>query len=201
MIQKYFNGSGFRQLLSNIKIGNQGFTVAEFLVASALLSVMLAGMLKLFTFINQFYTAQNAAANVQQVVRYGIDILTQNIRMAGFNPLILSDIGIMDDFSQDSIHFTSDLDSDGTIDDADEIRFFLDDHKLKRQQGEGNRTTLIDNVTDLSFTYLDANDQTTHNRAAIRAVVVSMTVSEPAGRRRSISRTYTTRVICRNLGL
>jgi len=201
VIRKYFNRSGFRQLLSNINFGNQGFTVAEFLVASALLSVMLAGMIKFFTVINQFYTTQNAAAYVQQVVRYGIDIMTQNIRMVGFNPLSLSDVGIMDDFSQESIHFTFDLNSNGTIDDDEDIRFLLDDHTLKRQQSEGNRITLIENVTDLSFTYLDVNDQITNNRAEIRSVVVSMTVSEPAGNGQSISRTYSTRVICRNLGL
>ena len=203
MTRKYLNKFELRKLFSKVNFGNQGFTVAEFLVAFALLSVMLAGMVKLFTLINQSYAAQNAAASVQQVVRNGIDIMTQNIRMAGFNPLKLSDVGIKDDFSADNIRFSFDLDSDGTVIDDEEIRFFFDeeDQKLKKQKRGGNRITLIDNVTNLQFAYLDVDDQPTTNMADIKTVVVSLTVSEPAGHRRSVSRTYTTRVICRNLGL
>lgn len=201
IIRKYFTISSLRNLFSNANFGDRGFSVAEFLVAFALLSVMLAVMVKLFGLINQSYTTQNVAANVQQVVRNGIDIMTQNIRMAGFNPLKLSDVGIKSDFSQNNIHFSYDLDSDGTVMSDEDIRFFHEDQKLKKQKRGGNRITLIDNVTNLKFFYLDANDQTTENQADIKTVVISLTVSEPAGRRRSLSRTYTTRVICRNLGL
>jgi type IV pilus assembly protein PilW len=201
IIRKYFNISSLRNLFSNANFGDRGFSVAEFLVAFALLSVMLAVMVKLFGLINQSYTTQNVAANVQQVVRNGIDIMTQNIRMAGFNPLKLSDVGIKSDFSQNNIHFSYDLDSDGTVMSDEDIRFFHEDQKLKKQKRGGNRITLIDNVTNLKFSYLDENDQATENQADIKTVVISLTVSEPAGRRRSLSRTYTTRVICRNLGL
>lgn len=201
MIRKYLNLPKLIKIFSRVNWGNKGFTVAEFLVAFALLSVMLAGMVKLFGLVNQSYTTQNAAANVQQIVRNGIDIMTQNIRMAGFNPLKLSDVGIKNDFSANNIHFSFDLDSDGTVIDAEDIRFFLENQALKRQIRGGNRITLIDNVTALNFSYLDVNDQTTNNQADIKTVVVSMTVSEPAGRRRILSRTYSTRVICRNLGL
>lgn len=201
MIRKYLNPPKLRKLFSSVNFGNKGFTVAEFVVAFALLSVMLAAMVKLFTLIDQSYTTQNVAASVQQVVRTGIDILTQNIRMAGFNPLKLNDVGIKKDFSENNIHFSFDLDSNGTVTNDEDIRFFHDDRKLKKQKRGGNRITLIDNVTDLKFSYLDLNDQATDNQADIKTVVISLTVSEPAGRRRSLSRTYTTRVICRNLGL
>jgi competence protein ComGF len=201
MIRIYLNIPRLRKSFSRVNFGNKGFTVAEFLVAFALLSVMLAVMVKLFALVNQSYTTQNVAANVQQVVRTGIDIMTQNIRMAGFNPLKLNDVGIKNDFSENNFHFSFDLDSDGTVIDDEDIRFFHEDQKLKKQKRGGNRMTLIDNVTDLKFSYLDINDQTTIEPADIKTVVVSMTVSEPAGRRRSLSRTYTTRVICRNQGL
>lgn len=202
MNRKSVNLSNSRKLFCKLNFGNRGFTVVEILVAFALLSVMLAGMVKLFALINRSYTTQNVAANVQQVVRTGVDMMTQHIRMAGFNPLKLSDVGIIDDFSSDNIHFSFDLNSDGTIADDEDIRFFLDgDHKLKKQKRGGNRITLIDHVTKLNFLYLDVNDQPTMNAADIKTVVVSLTVSEPAARRRSVSRTYATRVICRNLDL
>ena len=185
MTRKYLNKFELRKLFSKVNFGNQGFTVAEFLVAFALLSVMLAGMVKLFTLINRSYSTQNAAASAQQVVRNGIDIMTRNIRMAGFNPLKLSDVGIKSDFSADNIRFSFDLDSDGIVIDDEEIRFFFDeaDQKLKKQKRGGNRITLIDNVTNLQFSYLDVNDQPTTDPAYIKTVVVSLTVREPAGHR------------------
>ena len=201
MIRIYLNIARLRKSFSRVNFGNKGFTVAEFLVAFALLSVMLAVMVKLFALVNQSYTTQNVAANVQQVVRTGIDIMTQNIRMAGFNPLKLADVGFKEDFSGNNIHFSYDLDADGIINNKEDIRFFHEDHKLKRQTRAGYRITLIDNVADLKFTYLDISNQTTNNRGDIKTVVITMTVTQPAGRRQSLSRTYSTRVLCRNLGL
>jgi hypothetical protein len=168
----------------------------------------MAIMVKLFTLINYTYTTQNAAASVQQVVRTGIDIMTQNIRMAGFNPLQLAGVGILADSSADSIRFSYDKNADGIIDDENDaddndeiVRYLHEDNQLKRQLGDGNRIGILDNVTDLTFTYLDENDQVTADSNAIKTVEISMTVSVPAGRRKTVSRTYATRVLCRNLGL
>jgi type IV pilus assembly protein PilW len=201
MNRKYIALSRIIKLFSPTVIGDKGFTVTEFLVAFAMLSMLMAAMISLVTKLNQSYTTQNVAAGVQQVVRLGIDIMTQNIRMAGFNPLKISDVGIKDDISANSIHFSYDKDADGVVAKDEYITFLHEDQKLKRQIKEGNRITLIDNVTDLTFTYLDENDQTADHNADIKTVVVSMTVTAPAGRRQSLSRTYSTRVICRNLAL
>jgi prepilin-type N-terminal cleavage/methylation domain-containing protein len=197
-----------KNMISGTRMGDQGFTIVEFLIACALLSVLMAIMVKLFTLINYTYTTQNAAASVQQVVRTGIDIMTQNIRMAGFNPLQLAGVGILADSSADSIRFSYDKNADGIIDDENDaddndeiVRYLHEDNQLKRQLGDGNRIGILDNVTDLTFTYLDENDQVTADSNAIKTVEISMTVSVPAGRRKTVSRTYATRVLCRNLGL
>jgi hypothetical protein len=128
--------------------------------------------------------------------------------MAGFNPFKLPGVGIQADSSDDSIHFSYDENEDGIIDDENDaeddneiVRYFHEDNQLKRQIGDGNRMGLIDNVSDLTFTYLDGNDQVTADTNAIKTVEISMTVTESAGRRQTISRTYATRVMCRNLGL
>lgn len=181
--------------------GSHGFTVVEFLVAFAILSILLTGMIKLFSVLNQSYTTQNVAAGVQQVVRTGISIMSQNIRMAGFNPLKLPDVGIQSDISENCIHFSYDLNENGTLEDNEDIRFFYEDQKLKRQQRGGYRFELIKNVTDLKFSYLDVSDKPTTDPGAIKTVLITMTVTAPAGRRQALSRTYSTRVICRNLGL
>jgi len=208
MIRKSVFMAKLKKITPRTRKGVQGFTVIEFLIACALLSVLMAAMVKFFTMVSHTYTAQNAAANLQQVVRTGIDIMTQNIRMAGFNPLQLAGVGIQADSSDSNIHFSYDENADGIIDDEDDpddnheiVRYFHEDNQLKRQVGGGNRVGIIDNVTDLEFTYLDVNGNVAQSPGAIKSVEISMTVTEPAGRRQTISQTYATRMMCRNLGL
>jgi type II secretory pathway pseudopilin PulG len=201
MNPKFFIFPKITHISCRTGIGNKGFTIAEFLVAFAVLSILMAAMISLFIILIQSYTTQNVAAGVQQVVRTGIDIMAQNIRMAGFNPMKLNEVGIKSDYSANSIHFSYDLDADGTVEDNEDITFFHEDQKLKRRIRAGNRITIIENVTDLTFTYFDENNQPADHHEDIKTVAISMTVTAPAGRKQSLSRTYSTRVICRNLGL
>ena len=57
------------------------------------------------------------------------------------------------------------------------------------------------NVSNLNFTYYDDTGAVTTSVNAIRTVEISMTVQLPAGRGGAVSRTYSTRVRCRNIGL
>lgn len=182
-------------------MGPLGFTLIEIIIALALVSVLMTAMIALFSTLNQTFTTQSAAAGVQQVVRTGIDIMAQNIRMAGFNPLKLPAVGFREDLSSDRIHFTFDLNEDGTIANDEDITFLLHDNRLKRKIKGGYRITLIENVAALQFSYLNGRNEPTLNPGEVKTVIISMTVNEPAGRKQSISRTYATRVFCRNLGL
>ena len=87
-----------------------------------------------------------------------------------------------------------------TFDDED-IAYLFEENKLKRQVGGGNRIELVRNVSDFSLSYLTEDNNVAADASEIRTVLISMTVTEPAGRGGSISRTYSTRVRCRNLGL
>ncbi len=190
--------------------GNAGFTLAELVLAMGIMLIVLAAIISLFTSLSRAYTTQTVAAGVQQVARAGIDIMTRNIRMAGLNPLGINPIGIVE-ATDNSIRFRYDTNGDGTIDtnaieDANEDMGYLlnTNHQLIRQlNGKANSNrSLVDNVSALTFGYLDADgDTVTNDLTAIRTVEVSLTVREPAGRGRFLSRTYATRVICRNLNL
>ena len=61
--------------------------------------------------------------------------------------------------------------------------------------------TLVENVSNVTFTYLDEDDGVPSDAADIRTVVIAMTVEDPAGRGGIMRRTYSARVRCRNLGL
>ena len=186
--------------------GNGGFTLAELMLAMGIMMIVLTAIISLFTSLNRMYTTQGVAAGVQQVTRTGIDIMTRNIRMAGFNPLNISGIGIVQ-AADNSIRFKYDTNEDGTIDtNGDEdIAYLYENNQLFQQKnGSGNKYPLVDNVSadGLTFIYRDEDgDTVTNDLAAIRSVEISLTVEEPAGRDKVLSRTYSTRVICRNLSL
>ena len=205
MIHKSFKYRLSNQSAFAIIRGNAGFTLAELMLAMGIMLIVLAAIISLFTSLNRMYTTQGVAAGVQQVTRAGVDIMTRNIRMAGFNPLNINSIGIVEAASN-SIRFEYDTDEDGIIatNGDEDIAYLLNESNqlVQQKNGSGFEYPMVDNVSDLTFGYLDANDDTvTTDLTAIRTVVVSLTIEEPAGRDKVLSRTYSTRVICRNLSL
>ena len=167
--------------------------------------MVMAAMVSLLISLNRVYTAQNVTAGVQQVTRAGINIMTRNIRMAGLNPLKINRIGILE-ASVNKIRFQHDTNGSGTIETGqnEDIAYLLNDnHQLIRQKDGNSRSnkSLVDHVNDLTFKYFDRDDEETSILDDIHTVEISLTVREPAGKDKFISRTYSTRVICRNLGL
>ncbi len=217
--------------------GQKGFTLVDILVGLAMASILLAAVVSLFTSMGRSYTIQNVAADVQQVTRAGVEVMIQEIRMAGFNPIGSSATGIVDNFDKangfhelhdgriaatdaQNFAFTLDADMDGRIDHcvdaipaecpaADDnienelIAYRINNGALEKYRGASARWEDLteDNVSDLNFTYYDGNGGVTTDVAAIRSVEISMTIQQPAGWGRMISRTYKTRVRCRNIGL
>jgi type IV pilus assembly protein PilW len=202
------------------KSREHGFTLVDILVGLAMASIVMAAIISLFTTVGRSYTIQNVAADVQQVTRAGVEHMTQNIRMAGLDPFGTAGAEIKE-FAADKIRFTLDRCSlpvgestagcgspDGDVDDKFEnVTYQWDPAKRELQQtlyagtGSVHKETLVDNVSNLSFTYLDEDDGTPTDAADIRTVVITMTVEDPAGRGGIMRRTYSARVRCRNLGL
>ncbi|MBE9545663.1 MAG: prepilin-type N-terminal cleavage/methylation domain-containing protein [Proteobacteria bacterium] len=176
-----------------------GFTMIEMLMALAIFSIAFGAIYKSFEHLNRSSTTENVKAGTQQGARIAVDFMVQDIRLAGLNPLGTPGIGLQA-ISPDSIQFTMDANFDG--DDADtfeDITYALTGSGTLMQTNHLGAEVLIDNVTSLNFTYLDTDDQTTSDLDEIRSVIISLTMQRPAGRDGEISRTYTTRVRCRNL--
>ena len=182
-----------------------GYTVTELVLALAIMMMVMAAMVSLLISLNRAYTAQNVTAGVQQVTRAGINIMTRNIRMAGLNPLKINRIGILE-ASVNKIRFQQDINGSGTIetDQNEDIAYLLNrNHQLIRQKDGNSRSnkSLIDHVNELEFKYFNRDNEETIIFDDIHTVQISLTVREPAGKDKFISRTYSTRVICRNLGI
>ena len=194
----------------------RGFTLVEMLVALAVASIVLAVIFGVYASLMRSYTTQNVAAEVQQVVRAGIDYMAEDIMMAGFNPRNGSIVAIEEAGStRIRVRYDRNTDlQDATPNFGDvAYEFNVGDSRIDQTEA-GSTQPYIDNVTNLTFTYRDADGQDLINdlgkpdpitaladRTDIRTVEISITVQEPAGRDKTVDRTYTTRVWCRNMGL
>ena len=193
----------------------RGFTVVELLISLAIMSVAMTSIYGLYMSYVRVYTTEGVTTRVQQSVRASMNMMMRDIRMAGLDPTGADIFGI-EEITDQYIRFTADRDMDGEIDDPDlaagsiesnleHIAYKYDGTDLLEMilfhpdETEVIRDTLMDNVTDLNFTYLDANDAETAEPANIRTVIIQMTVQKPAGRGDPVIRTLTKRIRCRNL--
>lgn len=207
---------------------SKGFTLIEVLMVIAILSIVFGTIYKTFDTFNRAYTTENVVAGVQQKTRVGVEFMIQDIRLAGLDPLGTADSGITA-AQVTTIRFTADRNMNGQIDDPDlddesdgesdleRIEYRYDGNNLLEMLLRKSDTTiesqdiLLNSVTGLTFTYLDVDENDLINYGLvpprvpdddlidIRTVVISLTTQRPAGRDDPVSRTYTTRVRCRNL--
>jgi type II secretory pathway component PulJ len=182
-----------------------GFTVTELVLALAIMMIIITAMVSLLISLNSAFVVQNVTAGVQQVTRTGINIMTRSIRMAGLNPLRINQVGILE-ASVHKIRFQHDTNGNGIIDlgQNEDVAYLLNDnHQLIRQKDGSSRSnkSLIEHVKALKLRYFNRDNEETTIIDNIHTVEITLTIREPAGKDKSISRSYSTRVICRNLGL
>lgn len=143
---------------------NKGFTIVELIVAMGLTGIVMAGAYKTFTWQQNVYYAQDAAASAQQGVRAGLDILVRDLRMAGYSPL--SEVAGITTATGNKITFTVDSNDNGVIDGSETITYSLspeppaaappNGRTLMRQVGGGALDPVADNIDVLDFVYFDA---------------------------------------------
>lgn len=199
-----------------IKSGQSGFTLVELLIVTMLSSLLLTGVVMLFTTASRTYSGEDIKASARQDARAAFDLMITDLTMAGFNPTqsanftafaVSSPAPIGSTIDATQIRIFMDLpanpadvttaDGNITIGSNEDITYSLNGTDLQR-----NGQTVIPNVTNLSFTYRDSNGVVTATAADIRQIDVTMTVQASApdprtGNIRSI--TLTTIVLPRNL--
>ena len=198
-----------------MKTNKKGFTAVELLVSLAILSMTLGSIYSLYMSFIRTCTKEGVKVHIQQGVRSSLDMMIRDIRLAGLDPAGTDDFGIVAVTPQ-RIQFTADRDMDGEVDSAD-ITDGIDDTDMEfvAYEYDGNSIvkmllykadgtlelsdTMVENVTDLSFTYFNSEANTTSVVDDIRTVEIRMTIQKPSGRDGQVSRTLIKRVKCRNL--
>jgi type IV pilus assembly protein PilW len=192
-----------------------GFTLIEVLVSIAMISIFSAAAMAVLIPLSRSYTATDVASSAQQVVRMAVEVMANDIRLAGLDPLDQADAGLQE-ANATSIRFTcdrvnvvaGDTEANGQIDNDnfENINYYFEPAteslNLRLYSGAPVQTTqqLVNNVTNLEFRYFDEAGLVTGDLDLIRSVQISMTVEEDSGAGATVERSYTTRVLCRNLG-
>ncbi|UCG13135.1 MAG: PilW family protein [Deltaproteobacteria bacterium] len=159
-------------------IDTRGFTLVEILVTLAIAALVTAAIYNLFIKQNRTYIVQDEVAEMQQNLRAAIDIMVNELRMAGLDPSGNAESAIVS-VGGNSVNFTADLtggesdgidnDGDGYTDEPDEtfdgvlsipgddITYSLVGGNLRRDDGTGAQI-LVENIEALSFAYAYDND-------------------------------------------
>ena len=198
-----------------------GFTLVEILVAMSVMAVVMGAVYGVFFSSNRSYRTQERIVDAQQKVRMGLDFMVRDIRMAGYDPMGNATDAVegggagIKSATATQIRFASDMDMDGTIEEANRERITYtydagtnEVHQILYEgTGSESEQTLMDDVTSLSFSYLDEDGSTlavpvsSVNLANIRTVVVIITCQGQDAQGNPFIRTLNTRAICRNLNL
>ncbi len=184
-----------------------GFTLVELLVSLTIFAMVAGVLTTVLITANRTHRQTTHRAEIQGASRQALSLLTAELAQAGADPMI-PPAGITGIVTADStsLRVRADLNANGTIqttEPSEDITYTYDAgaQTLSRNPGSG-AAVVLQNVTDLRFTYFDAADQplstlplsATH-RALVRSIGITLTSSD----RDSHPFTHDTRITLRNL--
>ena len=166
------------QLAKEPKTG--GFTLVELMVTLAIGMVVMAAVTTTFISQTRFYSAQEQINEMEQNARGAIDIMTREIKMAGYDPTGAG-FAKVTTFTSTQLAFQTDYDGSGVLSnvaaDNEKIAYAYDstNRQINRTTGSGGPQTLADNITAATFTYYKADGSTATVATDIRQIKISIT--------------------------
>jgi type IV pilus assembly protein PilW len=145
-----------------------GFTLVELLIAMAISGIVLGAAVNTFITQRRSYALQEQITEMTQVTRAAMELMTREIRMAGYNPARASFDGIT--YGPTQLQIRADLNGDGDTADANETIVYSYNSatlQLMRDTGGGGQP-IADNIEAFTFDYLDGAGNSTTTTANIR---------------------------------
>jgi type IV pilus assembly protein PilW len=154
-----------------------GFSLIELLAGILISAVLLASLYSVFFSQQEAFSAQEQIAEMSQNLRAAQDLMTREIRLAGYKTSTSTFSGIATATS-DSIRILADLNQNGDTADENEDITYTYNSAAKQICRNGVGVPVADNITSLSFQYTLKDGTVTSapaNPADIRKISVSIT--------------------------
>jgi type II secretory pathway pseudopilin PulG len=152
-----------------------GFTAVELLVVMMLSLLILGGVCNTLISQSRAYMAQEQIVEANQSLRTAMDVLSQEIRLAGYKTASQTFTGIVE-ATEKRIRIQADLDQDGTLSGAGEdVTYSYDPDSQRLYRGPD---ILGDKISSFSFAYTMEDGTETSAPAdlgGIRKVKISVT--------------------------
>lgn len=149
-----------------------GFTLTELMVAMGIAMGVMAAVTTTFMAQTRFYNAQEQVNEMEQNARGALDIITRELKMAGYKPNGGTFAGIT--YSTSQLRIQADLlGDDGLTTATNEDIIYSYDSTNKQILRSGQ--VLADNITAFTFSYYDANGASTSTSANVRQVKIDVT--------------------------
>jgi type IV pilus assembly protein PilW len=156
-----------------------GFTLTELMVALGIGMVVMAAVTTTFMAQAKFYNAQEQINEMQQNARGALDVITRELKMAGYKPNGGTFDGVT--YSVSQLMVQADVDGNGAISTSgsanEQVTYAYDstNKQITRKMGTGMVEVLADNITAFTFSYLNSSGATTTTSSSIRQVALSIT--------------------------
>ena len=174
--------------IASRKTDSRGFTLMELVVAMGISMVILGAIAGTFMTQTRFYNAQEQVNEMQQNARAAMDLMTREIKLAGYKPRgTESFTGVS--YSTTELRIRANLngylsDAQGgnaTINDSSDehvvYTFDSANKQIKRAYGAVGATpeVVANNIESFTFGYLDSSGAATTTSANIRQVTLNIT--------------------------
>ncbi|CAN5832281.1 hypothetical protein BH20GEM1_BH20GEM1_08690 [soil metagenome] len=168
-------------------MGRRGFTLIEMLIAMVILAIMGIALTGFMMAQHQTVVRQNSGVLATQNARAAVDMLTRELRNAGYNPRLSAEGGSLRTIEADSVSWTADMNADGDTLDAstglwdERVAYYQEGTAMMRASGGGGGTAVTDEVDSLRFTYLDGTGTATADLGLVEQIHIRLFYSTPGG--------------------
>jgi len=158
---------------------SKGFTLIELMVALALTSIIMAGIMAAYVSQLKTHITQQTIVEMQQNLRSAMQHMEKEVRMAGYDDPNKTSVAGLTTVLANTFGFTMDLNDDGDVSDPNETVLYTiaantaGTQCLMRNTGGGNRP-IAENVEVLNFVYLDRFRVPTNVAMDVRSVQITI---------------------------
>lgn len=164
---------------------SEGFSFVELLIALALSLIVLTSVSSAFISQRKTYHAQEQMTEMIQGTRAVMEVITREIKLAGFNPTGNSSL-VWIPYSTTQLEIRADLNGDGEFDGTssandtnEQIIYSHNGTNLEIVRDAGQTFSyaklFAENIESFTFDYLDGDGNTTTTAADIRMIEITIT--------------------------